>query len=175
MAITAGRKAIAEFVGAFTLIFIGAGAILSPGGSDLLLVAFAHGLAIAVMVSALARISGGHFNPAVTLGALVGRQITPRLAAVHWRSLDRRRNEPRAVVRAGGRVPILRQLVRLLDRTLPRCDRRGPVVQRGVPREDSVKNEHGMEARARVARHQKRTSVNLRTMFKSGWRVHALL
>src|SRR5947207_11303488 len=84
MAITAGRKAIAEFVGAFTLIFIGAGAILSPGGSDLLLVAFAHGLAIGVMASALAHVSGGHFNPAVTLGALVGRQISLRLALVYW-------------------------------------------------------------------------------------------
>src|SRR5438067_9733848 len=84
MAIAAWRKAIAEFVGAFTLIFIGAGSILSPGGSNLLLVAFAHGLAIGVMVSALARISGGHFNPAVTLGALLGRQITPQLAAVYW-------------------------------------------------------------------------------------------
>src|SRR5437762_12422510 len=86
MAITAGGKAIAAFVGAFTLSFLGARASLSPGGRDLLLVAFAHGLAIAVMVSALARISGGHFNPAVTLGALVGRQITPRLAAVYWGS-----------------------------------------------------------------------------------------
>jgi MIP family channel proteins len=80
--ITAARKAIAEGVGAFTLIFIGAGAIIS--GGDLVAVALAHGLAIGVMVSALARISGGHFNPAVTLGALVGRQITPRLAAVYW-------------------------------------------------------------------------------------------
>lgn len=82
MAIAAGRKAIAEFVGAFTLIFIGAGAIIS--GGDLLTVALAHGLAIGVMVSALARISGGHFNPAVTLGALAGRQITVRLALVYW-------------------------------------------------------------------------------------------
>jgi MIP family channel proteins len=38
------------------------------------------------MVSALARISGGHFNPAVTLGAFVGRQITARLVAVYWAS-----------------------------------------------------------------------------------------
>ena len=82
MAIAAWKKAIAEFIGAFTLIFIGAGAIVS--GGDLLLVAFAHGLAIGVMVSAFARISGGHFNPAVTLGALAGRQITVRLAAVYW-------------------------------------------------------------------------------------------
>src|SRR5438552_16879736 len=86
MAIAAWRKAIAEFVGAFTLIFIGAGSILSPGGSNLLLVAFTHGLAIGVMVSALARISCGHFDPAVTLGALVGRQITPRPEVVYWGS-----------------------------------------------------------------------------------------
>ncbi len=52
MAIEAWRKAIAEFIGAFTLIFIGAGSIISLGGGDLLLVAFAHGLAIGVMVSA---------------------------------------------------------------------------------------------------------------------------
>jgi MIP family channel proteins len=84
MAIAAWRKAIAEFVGTFTLIFIGAGAIISTLGRDLLLIALAHGLAIGVMVSALARISGGHFNPAVTFGALVGRQISLRLAAVYW-------------------------------------------------------------------------------------------
>src|SRR2546427_5538643 len=86
MAIAAWRKAIAEFIGAFTLIFIGAGSILAPGGGSLLLVALAHGLAIGVMVSALGRISGGHFNPAVTLGALVGRQIPVRLAVVYWAS-----------------------------------------------------------------------------------------
>jgi len=84
MAIAAWRKATAEFIGAFTLIFIGAGAIIA--GGNLLLVALAHGLAIGVMASAFARISGGHFNPAVTLGALVGRQITARLAAVYWAS-----------------------------------------------------------------------------------------
>ncbi|TLZ79481.1 MAG: aquaporin [Methanobacteriota archaeon] len=87
MAIAAWRKGIAEFIGAFTLIFIGAGAILTAGStstSDLLLVALAHGLAIGVMVSALAHVSGGHFNPAVTFGALVSRQISPRLAVVYW-------------------------------------------------------------------------------------------
>src|SRR5439155_1243429 len=73
-----------EFVDAFMLIFIGAGAIIA--GGNLLLVAFAHGLAIGVMASAFGRISGGHFNPAVTLGALVGRQISARLAAVYWAS-----------------------------------------------------------------------------------------
>src|SRR5437899_1248055 len=87
MAVAAWRKGVAEFIGAFTLIFIGAGAILTAGStstSDLVLVALAHGLAIGVMASALAHISGGHFNPAVTLGALVGRQLSVRLAMVYW-------------------------------------------------------------------------------------------
>src|SRR2546428_13593693 len=84
MPVAAWRKGVAEFIGAFTLIFIGAGAIISTGGTDLLLIALAHGLAIGVMASALAHISGGHFNPAVTFGALVGRQISLRLALLYW-------------------------------------------------------------------------------------------
>src|SRR5438093_10242122 len=87
MTIAAWRKGVAEFIGAFTLIFVGAGAILTAGStstSDLLLVALAHGLAIGVMVSALAHVSGGHFNPAVTFGALGSRQLSPRLAIVYW-------------------------------------------------------------------------------------------
>src|SRR5438094_8507228 len=87
MAVAAWRKGVAEFIGAFTLIFIGAGAILTAGStstSDLVLVALAHGLAIGVMASALAHISGGHFNPAVTLGALAGRQLSVRLSTGYW-------------------------------------------------------------------------------------------
>lgn len=78
------RKAIAEFVGTFALIFIGAGSIVVTGGADLLLIAFAHGLTIGVMVSATMHISGGHLNPAVTFGALVGRQISLRNAVGYW-------------------------------------------------------------------------------------------
>jgi aquaporin TIP len=95
------RRGFAEFVGAFTLIFVGAGSILTftklfaaafaqPGASDtanglaLLGIAFAHGLAIAVMVSAVGHISGGHFNPAITLGFLVTRRLAPILAVVYW-------------------------------------------------------------------------------------------
>jgi aquaporin TIP len=76
------QRAVAEFFGAFTLVFAGIGAIAV--GADLTGVAFAHGLAIAIMVSALGHISGGHFNPAVTFGFLVTRRITPALAGVYW-------------------------------------------------------------------------------------------
>src|ERR671934_1999692 len=94
------RRGFAEFVGAFTLVFAGAGSILTfaklfavafaqGGGGQitglgLVSVALAHGLAIAVMVSAVGHISGGHFNPAVTLGFLLTRRIAPTLALVYW-------------------------------------------------------------------------------------------
>ncbi|HEY6068149.1 MAG TPA: MIP family channel protein [Gaiellaceae bacterium] len=95
------RRGFAEFVGTFTLVFAGAGSILtvakifapaitSPqtqdiySGLTLVGVALAHGLAIAVMVSAVGHISGGHFNPAVTLGFVVTRRISLDLAAVYW-------------------------------------------------------------------------------------------
>jgi len=82
------KKCIAEFIGTFTLIFIGVGAIHNSSdpsaGVGLLGVALAHGLAIAVMVSATGGISGGHLNPAVTLGVLVGGKIKPADAVAYW-------------------------------------------------------------------------------------------
>ena len=77
------RRGLAEFVGAFTLIFIGGGAgIISH--SDIVAVALANGLAIGIMVTNLGHISGGHFNPAITLGFAVTRRIKPVLAGVYW-------------------------------------------------------------------------------------------
>jgi MIP family channel proteins len=78
------RRGTAEFIGAFTLIFIGAAAVMLSGATGIVGVAIAHGLAIALMVTALGHISGGHFNPAVTLGFLITRRIDPRLAVVYW-------------------------------------------------------------------------------------------
>jgi MIP family channel proteins len=82
------RKCVAEFIGTFTLIFIGVGAIhnaSSPAaGVGLLGVALAHGLAIAVMVSATGGISGGHLNPAVTFGLLVGGKIDLKNSIAYW-------------------------------------------------------------------------------------------
>jgi len=78
------KRGAAEFVGTFTLIFIGAGSIIATQGLNLTAIGLAHGLAIGVMVSALGHISGGHFNPAVTFGFFVTRRIEPRLAAAFW-------------------------------------------------------------------------------------------
>ena len=69
------RKIVAEFIGTFTLIFAGAGSILVTGGQNLVAIAFAHGLAIALMVSTLGHISGGLFNPSLTIGLWVTRRL----------------------------------------------------------------------------------------------------
>jgi aquaporin Z len=75
------KKLVAEIVGTFALIFMGAGAILVTG-DDVVAVALAHGLAIALLVSALGHISGGLFNPALTLGLWVTRRLdTPNTIA----------------------------------------------------------------------------------------------
>jgi MIP family channel proteins len=78
------QRGVAEFVGTFTLIFVGAGSIIATQGGNLTAIGLAHGLAIGVMVSAVGHISGGHFNPAVTLGFVVTRRIEARLAATYW-------------------------------------------------------------------------------------------
>src|SRR5215218_1861659 len=78
------QRGVAEFVGTFTLIFVGAGSIIATQGGNLTAIALAHGLAIGVMASAVGHISGGHFNPAVTLGFFVTRRIVPTLAIVYW-------------------------------------------------------------------------------------------
>ncbi len=75
------KALLAEFIGTFALIFVGVGAIAantaSNGSAGLTGVALAHGLTIAVMVSATAAISGGHLNPAVSFGAMLGGKLSP--------------------------------------------------------------------------------------------------
>ncbi len=74
---------LAEALGTFALVFTGILAISGGmiGGPEkagtLLTVALAHGLVLAAMVAALGGISGGHFNPAVTLGFVLTRRTAP--------------------------------------------------------------------------------------------------
>ena len=80
------RHFVAEFVGVFALVFVGGGSIMmgryTNAATPLILAATAHGLILAVMVTATMRISG-HLNPAVTLGFLVTRRIEPLMAAIY--------------------------------------------------------------------------------------------
>jgi aquaporin Z len=84
------QKLTAEFLGTFALIFFGAGAVCvdwhlrSTGGLGLPAIALAHGLAIAIMVSALGHISGGHFNPAVTIGFWVTKRVSTLDTLAYW-------------------------------------------------------------------------------------------
>jgi MIP family channel proteins len=84
------QKLTAEFIGTFALIFFGAGAICADqflhgaGSLGLFGIAAAHGLAIAIMVSALGHISGGHFNPAITIGFWVTKRVTTMEVILYW-------------------------------------------------------------------------------------------
>lgn len=73
---------LAEFVGTFTLVFVGVGAVAA--GQAPIGIAFAFGAAVAVMVSAVGPISAAHFNPAVTVGFWVMRRVTLPQVILYW-------------------------------------------------------------------------------------------
>ena len=84
------QKLTAEFLGTFALIFFGAGAVCvdwqlrSTGGLGLPAMALAEGLTMAIMVSALGHISGGHFNPAITIGFWVTKRLSTLDTLAYW-------------------------------------------------------------------------------------------
>ena len=81
------RRCTAEAVGTFALVFIGVGSVMSgffpKSDFGVFGVALAHGLILGTMITATMRISGGHLNPAVTIGLLVARRTNVQTAAAY--------------------------------------------------------------------------------------------
>ena len=72
------RKYLAELVGTFILVVIGSMSIVAAGTMSapiLVVVPFGFGLGLLAAIQAAGYVSGGHFNPAVTIGALLDRRI----------------------------------------------------------------------------------------------------
>lgn len=77
------KNLIAEFVGTFALIFIGAGAV-AIGAGGLMGAAVAHGFVVIAFIYAYGHISGTHINPAVTLAFLIAGEIEFVVALGYW-------------------------------------------------------------------------------------------
>jgi MIP family channel proteins len=82
------RRLVAEALGTFAFVFVGAAVVVVNGGFPnsgigLLGIALAHAVVLSVMITATMTISGGHLNPAVTLGLLATRRINPASAAAY--------------------------------------------------------------------------------------------
>src|SRR2546430_11964870 len=84
------RPLTAEFIGTLLFVFLGAGSVVAfiangptTGSIGPLGVALAHGVGMAVIVSMTMSISGGHMNPAVTLGLWLRGRVPGRLGGAH--------------------------------------------------------------------------------------------
>jgi aquaporin Z len=76
------RKLVVEFIGTFFLVFTVGMVVIDPGAGEF--AALAIGSVLAVMVYAGGHISGGHYNPAVTLGVLIRGKVTMSDAVGYW-------------------------------------------------------------------------------------------
>jgi aquaporin Z len=77
------RALLVEFIGTFFLVFTVGMTVIDPGGAGVL-APIAIGSVLAVMIFAGGHISGGHYNPAVTLGVLLRGKTTIQDAAGYW-------------------------------------------------------------------------------------------
>lgn len=79
---TTGQKFAAEVLGTFVLVFFGVGTAIATSG-EVVTTGLAFGLTVVVMAYAVGRVSGGHFNPAVTLGAVIGGRLAWAQAGIY--------------------------------------------------------------------------------------------
>jgi aquaporin NIP len=82
-----GRRALAEGIAAFALVFAGCGAVVANqeygGALGVVGIALVFGLVIMVMIYATGHLSGAHINPAVTLAFTINRHFPPRDAVAY--------------------------------------------------------------------------------------------
>lgn len=80
------RQALAEGIGTFMLVLVGAGAVvLSAGsGTGALIPALAHGMILIAIIATYGAISGAHVNPAITLALWIGGRIDSQKAVLYW-------------------------------------------------------------------------------------------
>jgi aquaporin Z len=76
------QKLSAEAIGAFVLVVLGVGAAINQSG-DIAAIGLSFGIAIVAMVYAFGRVSGGHFNPAVSVGAALAGRISWKDAGLY--------------------------------------------------------------------------------------------
>ncbi len=85
---TLWKRSAAEFLGTFWLVLGGCGAAVIaasfPGGVGTLGVALAFGLTVVTGMYALGAVSGGHFNPAITLGLATAGRFPMREVIPYW-------------------------------------------------------------------------------------------
>src|SRR3546814_8591617 len=87
------QKLAAEVIGTFVLVFIGCGSAVvfgnvndlgdSTGSAGIVNIGLSFGIAIVMMAYAFGRISGGHFNPAVSVGAALAGRISWKDAGLY--------------------------------------------------------------------------------------------
>jgi aquaporin Z len=76
------RKLVVEFIGTFFLVLTVGMTVIDPGAGEF--AGLAIGTVLAVMIFAGGHISGGHYNPAVTLGVLLRGKVTVNDAVGYW-------------------------------------------------------------------------------------------
>lgn len=77
------RAAIAEGIGTFMLVLVGAGTVaLNPG--NVIAAALAHGLILIAIISTYGHFSGAHVNPGVSFGLFIGGKLEARQLGIYW-------------------------------------------------------------------------------------------